>query len=332
MKSQLHRHEKTIGRRRLKRNICARYEITESPLYKLTSIHKLSSLLGIKVDDISVLCLKPSYSCFYENNKNLKSGKQPRHIQEPFEITLRLHYRLAKLLDSIKRPEFLHSATKKRSNVTNATAHLNSDGAVVLMDIRKFYENTTYGQIKKFFFNDLKCSHDIARLLTTLCSFEGHLSTGSCLSPLLSYFAHRDLFKSIESLCISKNVSMTLYVDDLTLSGLHATRTLLYQIKTLIKKENLSTHPKKDAVVPVGKSTIITGVIRQLSKLHLRNRHHEAIVLLQDRIASGESGLDGKLLGRLAAANSIDPAAVKRLYERSRKMQNYRDMSISVGD
>jgi len=261
--------------------------------------------------------MAPSYNRFDDHPK---PGKEARHIQEPTDETLRIHYRIAKLLDSVERPNFLHSATKTRSHVTNARAHLASGGAVVAMDIRKFFESTTYHHVKAFFHKDLGCSHDVARLLATVCTADGHLPTGSCISPLLSYFTHRRLFAVIEKHCVGKGVIMTLYVDDLTLSGIHATKSMLYQIKTLIARHGLQTKPTKDAVVRPGKSAIITGAIRDGNKLRLRNKHHGAIVEIQDQIALGQMPSMDQLRGRIASARAVEPQAAARLEARLKRI------------
>lgn len=317
MKSLQHRVDKAAGRKRLRKNKSARYPIEQSPFWGLVSIHTLASLLGVPVKDLEAVCLSPAYNRFDEPPKpGAKPGKEPRHIQEPVDATLRIHYRIVKHLDSIQRPDFLHSATKKRSHVTNARAHVDAGGAVVAMDIRKFYESTTYHHVKAFFRRDLGCALDVARLLATVCTADGHLPTGSCISPLLSYFAHRKMFAAVEALCVEKQVTMTLYVDDLTLSGAHATKTMLYQVKALIKQQGLRTQPTKDAVVRPGKAAIITGAVRDGQQIRLRNKHHNSIVTLQDRIASGDDVSFNQLRGRVAAAQSVEPVAAARLVAR----------------
>lgn len=321
MNSPQHRQDKTSGRRRLRKNVSNRYPIEASPFWRLTSIHTLAKLIDVPVEKLESVCMAPTYSEFDEQLKpGAKPGKAPRQIQEPTEQTLRIHYRLVKHFDSIRRPDFLHSATKKRSHVTNARAHLDTGGSVVAMDIRKFFENTLSTHVKQFFVCDLGCSPDIARLLSNVCTARGHLPTGSCISPLLSYLCYRGMFAAIEKLCDDANVTMTLYVDDVTLSGTHATKSLLHQVKSIIKRHGLETQPTKDAVIKPGKAAIITGVVREEGQLRLRNKHHNAIVTLQDVIVSGNDRPYQRLRGQLAAARSVEPAAAIRLSARLDRM------------
>ncbi|WP_250510320.1 reverse transcriptase family protein [Caballeronia sp. GACF4] len=323
-KNLTHRREKAAGRARLRKNQSARYPIEHSPLWQLSSIHRLAALLDVSAQTIDAVCTAPTYNRF---DDHFKPGKEPRHIQEPTEATLKIHYRLAKLFDSIERPAFLHSATKTRSHVTNARAHLTSGGAVIAMDIRKFFESTTYHHVKAFFHRNLGCSHDVARLLATVCTVDGHLPTGSCISPLLSYFTHRKMFTEIETKCVARSVVMTLYVDDLTLSGIHATKAMLYEIKKLIVRHGLRTKPSKDAVVRPGKSAIITGAVRDGDQLRLRNKHHDAIVKIQDQIAVGKHPSLDQLRGRVASARAVEPRAAERLEARLKQLQSHQARS-----
>ncbi|WP_342702914.1 reverse transcriptase family protein [Burkholderia arboris] len=326
MTRDAHKRDKSAGRARLRKNKSARYPIESSPLWKLTSIHQLAVLIGIPVDELEATCIAPTYHRFDEA---AKEGKEPRHIQEPTGATLRAHYRLVRHLDSIQRPDFLHSATKKRSHITNARAHAESSGAVVAMDIRKFFESTTYQHVKNFFHKDLGCSHDIARFLANICTADGHLPTGSCISPLLSYFTHRHLFADIERLCAERGVTMTLYVDDLTLSGPHATKSLLFATKSMIKRCGLRTKDAKDAVVRPGKAAIITGAVRSDGGVRLRNKHHDAIVTIQDSIAATGEITNNVLKGKVAAARAVEPSAAARLEERLKRLLGNRPQNAS---
>lgn len=183
---QQHKREKKALKRAYKRNVSARYDLTISPLWQLNSIHLLAKYLRITVADLKQLSKTPTYYCFIDKTKPLK----PRDIQEPTDMTMRVHYRLVRLLDSIKRPDFLHSATRKRSNITNADTHRSGEN-IISTDIQKFYESTTLSHVKDFFLKELCWAHDLAKLMAKICTVQGHLPTGSCLSPLMSYFVHR---------------------------------------------------------------------------------------------------------------------------------------------
>ncbi len=312
MPSRQHKREKAARRSGLRKNKSGSYPIESSPLWQQKSLHKLAELLGTTPEELAAIASAPEYNEFVDKPNTPKA----RDVQEPLGPTMHLHYSLVKLLDRIQRPDFLHSATKRRSYITNAEAH-RAGHAIVQTDIRKFYESTTYAHVKTFFFKDLGWPHDLAKLVAKACTVHGHLPTGSCISPLLSYFVHRRMFAGIEELCRRAGVVMTLYVDDLTLSGVHATSSLLHEVKATILRFDLVTH--KEKLVAPGNVGIVTGVALDNGQLRLRNKQHKALVEIIDSVCAGDTTLMDKLQGKLAAAHAVEPAAAAGLTERYKR-------------
>ena len=298
-----HRLQKLALKRGLRRNSSEKYALEDSPLCKPLGPKKLAALINMSVEEFHSVAKFPVYHYFDVPSK--KPGKEPRHVQEPRELTLHLHYQFTKLLDRIVRPVFLHSATKKRSHVTNAEAHLGTD-PVVCTDIQKFYENTTRAHVKAFLWGDLGWPIDLAGLMADALTVDGHLPTGSSVSPLLSYFTHRRLFAEIEQICLAKGCTVTLFVDDITVSGKHATTTLLHQIKRVLWRADLIAH--KDRSARTGSAVVITGAVRDDTKLRLRNEHRKSIVGLLNKLeADGLTIEDQKsLAAKIAAAKCVD--------------------------
>jgi hypothetical protein len=305
-KSSPHKRLKKRLKREIRREQCGRYALESSPLYGLSSIHRLASLLRISVDEFKEVAAYPTYRQTTETDE---SGKV-RAIQEPLGLTLTLHYRFVRLLDRIKRPAFLHSATRERSHLSNARSHTGMH-AMAATDIAKFYENTKTHHLKAFFHVQLGWAHDLAVMMTAALTFEGHLATGSACSPLLSYFAHFKLFERIEALCAQEQVKMTLFVDDLTISGPHATKRLLYQIKGEFKRAGLPSH--KDRFAPKGRPMVVTGAMPSVDRLQLRNKHRKSLHELISGIATGEP-VDVRVVeGKLASAVQTDPVGAAPL-------------------
>jgi hypothetical protein len=308
-KNTPHKNLKAALKRGYRKNKSSRYPLEDSPLWQMTSLHVLARLVRLDPEGLRKVAGSPLYNKFVDK---LGTDKE-RHVQEPLGSTMRLHYRLAKLLDSIQRPDFLHSATRRRSNVSNADKHRSHlpGHVIVKTDIKKFYERTTYAHVKSFFYKNLGWSYDLAKLMATICTVDGHLPTGSCLSPILSYFVHRNLFAEIEKRCMDRGVTLTLYVDDLTLSGARASKTFMHEIKDLIRRTNLETH--KDVLVAPGKVGMVTGVAVDGNRLRLRNKQHRSIVAIIDAVVDGDKSQAEKLTGKLAAARVVEPAAADKL-------------------
>lgn len=297
-----HKFQKLALKRELRRNPSQKYALEASPLWELGGPNKLAALLKMSIEEVRSVSKAPTYNFFDEASK--KPGKEPRHIQEPTGLTLHLQYQFVKLLDRIVRPGFLHSATKKRSHVTNAEAHLGTN-PVVCTDIQKFYENTTRAHVKAFLRNDLGWPIDLAGMMANALTVAGHLPTGSAVSPLLSYLTHRRLFAEIEKICLAKGCAVTLFVDDITVSGKHATLTLLRSIKRVLLRAGLVAH--KDRSASAGSAVVITGAVREGAKLRLRNKHRKSMLDSLEQFEAGDLTIQESLGSKIAAAKCVDP-------------------------
>ena len=144
-------------------------------------------------------------------------GRKPRKVQEPKPQLQAIHRRVAKLLSKIEVPNYLHSAVRGRSYVTNASAHM-SHSAALKIDMKDFFNSVSRANIYNFFVDHLMCRKDVGGLLADVLTFERHLSTGSCVSPIISYFSFKPLFDRLNAFAVANKLVMTCYVDDLTFS------------------------------------------------------------------------------------------------------------------
>ena len=263
------------------------------------------------------MALAPSYAEWVER----KPGKKDRRIPDPRGDTEKVHYRIYELLDRVRRPVYLHSATRHRSNVTNARAHLGSVPCVTT-DMKACYESTTIFQVQAFYEKALNITPDVAWKLAGICTVRGHLPTGSCLSPLLAYWSHREVFDKIEALCDELEVTMTLYVDDLTFSGVHANLSLLHKFKDMLRGVGIQTHKEKQFGPRQVKH--VTGVAITPKGLAVENRKLRAIVVRLDELLATEpiqrTDVAKKLTGQIAAASAISKRTANGLRARRSRL------------
>jgi hypothetical protein len=149
--------------------------------------------------------------------------------------------RLADLLSRLALPDYLHSTGKGCSYRTNAQCHQGS-GRAFRIDIRKFYQNVHDAYVLRFFRDRMECSADVAHLLTELTCYQRHLPTGSPLSPVMSFLAYWQMFDELNDIAKSADLVMTVYVDDVVMSGPNAKGTLIPICKKIIKKYSLRGH------------------------------------------------------------------------------------------
>jgi hypothetical protein len=308
-----HRQQRLALKRENRHSPSEKYPLERSPLYKLGGPKQLADLMKLSMEQIAAIAICPDYHCFDEPAK--REGKAPRHIQDPRGDTQVLHYRFAKFLNRIERPAFLHSATRGRSHISNAEAHKGTH-PVVCADIEKFYENTTRSHVKAFLLNDLKWPMDLAALMADALTVDKHLPTGSAVSPILSYFTHRTMFTDIEAMCTTAGCTLTLFIDDITISGSRASMSLLRRIKQVLLGRGLRAKASKDKSAPTGSAVVITGAVRQGNRLRIRNEHRKAIVELLLQYEAGDFTIEDGLASRIAAAKCIDGAGAAPLERR----------------
>lgn len=282
----------------------------DSPFYKLKSKRKLAELLGVSINDLSILRKdEGNYSVFEQLSKK---GK-PRKIQKPLEKLDVVHTRIASLLSRIVLPEYLHSGKKTCSNVTNANAHLNFE-KMMTADIKAFFPSTTRVMIFSFFFTVMKMSSDVADVLSHICTCHDRLPTGSRISMPLAYFANSRMFNEIYELCQKLKVKMTIYVDDLTFSGVKVNRLFCAVVRKIINKHGHIMHPAKTKLYAKDKPKLVTGVIVLGDSLKVRNEQHRLMArdieywkIIKDAENAKDTSIAKTLFGRLYSMGVIEP-------------------------
>lgn len=237
------------------------YALQDSPLYRLSSRKRMLAILKMLPEESASIRRKRVYNCF-ETQDRYKSQlpalrHKARQIQSPEAVLKRVQARLADLLARIELPDYLHSARKGRSYKTNARAHPFGH-SVARIDIKKFYERAHASYIHKYFLDELKCSPDVAYRLTELVSYERRLPTGSPASPIISFLAYRPMFDELHVLAASMGLKMTVYVDDVVVSGPGIASRFIQPAQAIIASYGLCAH--KFSTTCAGLPMVITGL------------------------------------------------------------------------
>ncbi len=284
------------------------YSLDQSPLYKLRTRRKLAALFGLSVNELEKLADRPdNYRLFVIG----KDKNKPRQVEEPKPYLERIHRRLFNLLTRVEPPVYLHSGIKGKSYISNAEQHIGSD-TLISLDIKKFFPSTLGWHVFEFFHDLMQCSSDVAGLLVKISTCHGHIPTGSCLSQILAFYAHYEMFEEIYNLTSSKGLKMTCYVDDIAISGKNASKSDLYQIKGILNKRGLKSHPRKEIIFRKGIPKEVTGSIVLQDGLKLPNRKHKKIhdeVISISKLDDSKEKLNliNRTMGRLIAASQSDP-------------------------
>lgn len=242
------------------------YPLEKSPLFRVTYTKRLISLLNLE-DTIDLSKEIPQYRTFIDNG---------RQIQTPIGRTHNIHNRIASLLSRFEHPSYVHSGRKGYSYKTNAIAHKHSI-CCLTMDIKAFFPSISNRCIFKFFRNQMKCSHEIANILATLCTIDGHLPTGSQLSMPLAFWANHNMFDELYKLASTNNLIMTLYVDDLTFSGSAIPKNFQYKVTSILKGYGYQIKTEKTRLYLANQPKEITGLIINQGEITLPSRQYQKL-------------------------------------------------------
>lgn len=299
----------------------------------LKSKRTLNSLICIS--NRSLLCRKDILKRIHPK----LIGDNKKRIIEPAEFEVKqVQSRIKRCIEKCDIPDNIFSGVKKKSYVDNAKAH--EDGKFIYkVDITAFFPNIHRDKVYRFFSDDLIMSPDAARILTDYLTVDitqtdtygdeikkfldkkritcrNHLITGSPASPILSYLVNRIMFQEIINYFETKGMSITIYVDDITVSSKVPIPKLdrEWLIDRLIH-EGYSVQRKKVVYYRLNDIKKVTGVIiKPDGSLEVPNRLRKKIHELS---AQGDVNTE-KLLGCIYAAkqirHNIYPNLIKHVY------------------
>lgn len=267
------------------------YQKEKSPLYELNSRKKLLDLFSISdYKTLKTLSLDDgNYNVFEKQNKN-KPNK--RIIEEPINNLKKVHKDFNRLLQRTDVPNFVKAGRKGCCYIDNGLSHKNGK-YFYCTDVEKFFPNTTRERVLQFLLYEMKMPKDITFLLSNLLTYNNHLPTGSPSSQLLTYWAYKKTFDDIYQKALLYEVTMTLFVDDLTFSSDKKIPELLIQyIKSKLASVGLSINKKKSKIYGKKDYKKVTGtIITPDNMIVVPNKLHHKIFLLRKKANKTEKEL-----------------------------------------
>ncbi len=282
-----------------------RYPLNQSPLFRLRSRQRLAELFSLNRVTLDRLCSLPPYRSFTVLNKK---GKQ-RAIQQPGRHLLPIHERMKRLLGRIEPPPFLFCPVKGRSYVGNAKAHIGAD-EVRTVDVREYFTSTPRRRVFWFFHHVMECSEDVAAALAQLLTANGHLPTGSPVSPIMSFYAFYDMWALVAQVAGEHGCEITVYMDDLTVSGRSVPESVMWKIRQAIHRFGLRYHKERKFT---GGRAEVTGLVLRDGKVLVPNRQRKRAHELASEVRAEEDPirrdqLQSVLAGLLGQRRQVEGA------------------------
>lgn len=296
-------------------------------IFPLYSYSKLEVLLGIKRDRFKFIADKAGR--YYRPFDKLIPGKKPRHIDNPVEP---LKFLQKKINRRILRPVMLSLPNEMvggipgKSIKDNASFHTNQE-MVVTLDLRDCYPNINNNKVN-YVWLKLLAGFRNAALLTQLTSFQTRLPQGASTSLAICNLALLPMFEEIKSYCDSKSVNVSLYVDDITLSGKHdIVLNSMGKVINIIQKFGYKISSKKIRKMPASQKQKVNGVLvnKKISKAmdEIESIRTEIINLAKNKKSIYKNEVDS-IMGKIQH--------VKQLSEKGGRLELFAQMLLEGAD
>lgn len=265
-----------------------RHPLEASPLYNVRRRKDLARILNTNEKELQALTKSPLYSV-----KDIITDKgKKRHTETPVKQLRAIHERVERILMRIEPPSFLYCPVKGRSQISNAARHRGSR-VFHTLDIKEYFPSTPQRRVFWFFNQIMGCARDVSAILATLTTREGHLPTGSPLSPILAFYAFYDMWTEVAAIGERNGLILTVYMDDVTVSGNAVPGDILWQIKNTIFRTGLRYHKER---VYRDRPAIVTGIIVDGQNLLLPHRQHLKAHAARKRMCMTENLLEMEAL------------------------------------
>ena len=311
---------------------------TECPFYGLQSKKVLKRLLRIQDSKF----LKQDY-CASLAYPHIVTDPKDRLIESPHDKLKVLQSRIKNHLSKIDVDDNVFSGIKNRSYAGNAKKHVGDTRRNLFrIDLTAFFPSISRETVFRFFVDDLKCSCDVAEILTNITTVDldkatvkdmssvnrflekknvtcrNHLISGSPSSQIMCYLVNHQMFDEMQAAADAYGATMTIYVDDVAFSS---ENRISYQFRSkifaIIRRYGYQVSAKKVKLYTKTHPKLVTGVIidsdgQPAVKNSLRLKIIKKYEYLRDH-PEDELGMK-QLRGLLSAARQVHPNAFSGIY------------------
>ncbi len=152
----------------------------------------------------------------------------------------------------------IYGYRKKRDAIKSAALHVGKP-VLVTLDIKDFFPSIRPTRVYEMFL-ERGCSRPVARLLTELTTYENQLPQGPPTSPGIANQILTSSAKRISGVCQKHGLTMSVYGDDIFISGSIRAAKVKNLLFRIIEAEGFSLNLKKTGVSKAGERKIVTGI------------------------------------------------------------------------
>lgn len=170
---------------------------------------KLRDLLDLYPDDASVF-----------RTSQLKSNGSRRPIVKQSESLNKWLKQVSRMLRMARKdwPLFIHGGVRKRSYISFVRPHTNKK-IVITLDIRDCFDSISRKQVQSALKSKLGLSDSLSRELSFKLCIDNKIPQGFSTSNFVTNLYLNDVFLGLNRKLSSMGLTMTVYVDDIAISG-----------------------------------------------------------------------------------------------------------------
>lgn len=223
---------------------------------------ELSSLttdLGFSVK--TLYSVSNSIQAHYKTVRIPKKNGEYRQLTVPDQLLKSIQTRINEVLLPLEMISPYATAYRPGgSTKRNALPHVGQE-IVLKLDIKHFFDNLIYAEVKEKAFPAFRYSEQNRILLSILCTHENGLPQGAPTSPVISNIIMRDFDYSVGEWCKSRQILYTRYCDDMTFSGSFEPSAVIDAVKNELKTLGLFLNEDKTAIIRSGQKQLVTGIV-----------------------------------------------------------------------
>lgn len=304
----------------------------DKPSYPHRSIASLESLALALNMELSELCeLKDSSdSLYYVVQKKVKKDGSVRLVYDVKPKLKKLHGKICDLfLKEVSYPDYLQGGLKKRSYLSNAAKHCDSE-IIFSEDITNFFPSISKKVVIEIWMGFFCFSEEVAEFLSELLTYKEFLVQGAKPSGYLCNLALWNRESNLVTELKSKGFIYTRYVDDITVSchrvcSNEEKSEVIRKIYSLISTIGAKPNRRKHKIMHKGSHQSVHGVNVSRCKPTMSKEKRKAIRAAvhqcerefdSDKYKKSYHSLYKRTLGRVNHLGQIHPKSALELKER----------------
>lgn len=241
----------------------------------LWSLKHLALRLGISADEL--IAVSEITDKFYLSWQKPKGDGNFRDLTKVFPRLKKIQKAIHRLLIKIRLDDSAQGGVPGKTNRSNAAIHCRQR-FIYKLDFKSYFPSIPHHRVFHLFRQELKCSQEVASILTELCTVNGCVPQGASTSMDIANLVCRDLDPWFRNLANSFGLKYTRYVDDLTFSGKKIPERFVNKFKRIIRSKRwLSLNDKKEVLKDRNQAQTVTGLNVKYEKPRITRSYKKSV-------------------------------------------------------